>query len=571
MMVRSVLLLLGVGLWAPVSNSFQFMKGWKMPTHDPYAEEVKDKFGDKKLVVLTGTSSGLGRKTAMALLRTGEYHVIGAVRDVDKMEAVAEVDGFDMNNFTPMYCELNSFDSVREFCKKVDEFRLSKPIDRLICNAGVYQPTLPYAKWSVDNHEQTMQINYLSHFLMISILMKSMLDSPDPRVIMVGSVTGNDNTVGGGGVYPIADLHELDGFKAGFKNPVAMADGYGFIGAKAYKDSKLCLMMMANLLHTKYHKLTGISFSSMYPGCIAESPLFREKREWFRTYFPIFMKFITGGFVGEHEAGQRLFQVAHDPRCKKSGVYWSWNGGPREGRGTEALEKGGQISGGGGAGGGWDSIFENDQSRKVLDVETAMDLFHTSSMITQADWPSLKQVVSPCPTLKVIGAVTQGMVKREELKRMREMGRPGINEDMPLKVTKFKKAVIVTDRVASFTLKNTIGRVARFLGRRLLGRVPETALNGSFHTENAEAENKKSIEAAPTTEESLTTLNTNQELLNAELIAAKVKEDRKTVQIVDREDEALFSQIYEKESAGAMPSPSGNSTSVDSPLVHGSY
>jgi hypothetical protein len=36
-----------------------------------------------------------------------------------------------------------------------------------------------------------------------------------------------------------------------------MADGYGFIGAKAYKDSKLCLMMMANFLHTKYHKLTG--------------------------------------------------------------------------------------------------------------------------------------------------------------------------------------------------------------------------------------------------------------------------------------------------------------------------
>ena len=84
--------------------------------------------------------------------------------------------------------------------------------------------------------------------------------------------------VGGGGVYPIADLHTLDGFRAGFTNPIAMADGYGYIGAKAYKDSKLCLMMMANLLHTKYHKLTGVAFSSMYPGCIAESPLFREKR-----------------------------------------------------------------------------------------------------------------------------------------------------------------------------------------------------------------------------------------------------------------------------------------------------
>jgi protochlorophyllide reductase len=247
-----------------------------------------------ELVVITGASSGLGRKAALALLRSGEYHVVGAVRDLDKMEAVAEVDGFDLDNFTPMHCELNSFDSVREFCKNLDEFRMSKPIDRLICNAGVYQPSLDHAKWSVDNHEQTMQINYLSHFLMISQLMDSMIDSTDPRVIMVGSVTGNDNTVGGGGVYPIADLHELEGFKQGFTNPISMADGYGFVGAKAYKDSKLCLMMMANFLHTKYHKLTGVTFCSMYPGCIAESPLFREKRAWFRKYFPIFMKFITG-------------------------------------------------------------------------------------------------------------------------------------------------------------------------------------------------------------------------------------------------------------------------------------
>ena len=344
--------------------------------------------------------------------------MIAAVRDLDKMEAVCEVDEFDTENFTPMYCEMNSFESVREFSKNVEEFRGDYPIDRLICNAGIYQPSLRYAKWSKDGHEQTMQSNFLSHFLMISQLMDSMKGSSDPRVTMVGSVTGNDNTVGGGGVYPIADLHDLDGFKAGFNRPIEMADGYGFIGAKAYKDSKLCLMILANFLHAKYHKSTGIAFSSMYPGCIAESPLFREKRAWFRAYFPTFMKFITGksdrqmdecrfpkiciyispfslhlfsirlgGFVGEHEAGQRLFQTMHDPRCSKSGVYWSWNGGPREGRGAEALEKAGQISGGGGAGGGWDSIFENDQSGKVLNIDTGFKLFQYATQITGADWP----------------------------------------------------------------------------------------------------------------------------------------------------------------------------------------
>ena len=105
------------------------------------------------------------------------------------------------------------------------------------------------------------------------------------------------------------------------------------------------------------------------------------------------MFFRTGGFVGEHEAGQRLFQAVHDPRCSKSGVYWSWNGGPREGRGKAALEKGGQISGGGGAGGGWDSVFENDQSAKVLDVSTALKLYEYSTEICGAEWPDLKQVV----------------------------------------------------------------------------------------------------------------------------------------------------------------------------------
>ena len=81
------------------------------------------------------------------------------------------------------------------------------------------------------------------------------------------------------------------------------------------------------------------------------------------------MKYITGGYVSEPEAGERLFQVITDRRCSKSGVYWSWNGGPREGRGVDAIKNGGKIVGAGGAGGDWDSIYENDQSDKVRDPE----------------------------------------------------------------------------------------------------------------------------------------------------------------------------------------------------------
>ena len=58
-------------------------------------------------------------------------------------------------------------------------------------------------------------------------------------------------------------------------------------------------MMTVAELHRRYHKDTGIVFSSMYPGCIAETALFREKRTWFRKVFPWFMKvcflFVLGG------------------------------------------------------------------------------------------------------------------------------------------------------------------------------------------------------------------------------------------------------------------------------------
>lgn len=546
-MIQRILLLIAL-LVAVATNvdGFKFMSKLQPPKILTDQQKVaiaktEERFGDKKLVVITGCSSGLGRETVKNLLATDKYHVIGAVRDVDKMEAVAEVDGFNMDNFHIMECELNSFESVHQFCEDLKEYQMTKPIDRLICNAGVYQPSLPTAKWSVDGHEQTMQINFLSHFLMISEFLDNMKEADDPRVIMVGSVTGNDNTVGGGGVYPIADLKNLDGFKAGFNNPIAMADGYGFIGAKAYKDSKLSLMMMSNFLHSKFNRSHGITFSSIYPGCIAETPLFREKRAWFRKYFPIFMKYITGGYVGVEEAGQRLFQVAHDPRCSKSGVYWSWNGGPREGRGAAALEKGGQISGGGGAGGGWDSIYINDQSDKVNNLELCVDLFKSATEITGAKWPEAKTFTSPCPTLMVIGAVSTNMIAREELKRMAE--RPGFNEDgTPIKMTKRKKAALVADKIlVQGVLGNTVGRVGRIAGRLLLGKVPETAIEGSFQEEKPLEE----VAAAP--------VSTDDTTAPPEMI--EVKET--SFIDVDEEDMAILEgEIFDKVFANGNKAPS---------------
>jgi protochlorophyllide reductase len=84
------------------------------------------------------------------------------------------------------------------------------------------------------------------------------------------------------------------------------------------------------------------------------------------------MKYVTGGYVGEEEAGERLAQVIDDPKCSKSGVYWSWNGNAAT---VGAYSSDGKPKGAGGSGG---EIFENDQSTAVKDQETARKMWDLS-------------------------------------------------------------------------------------------------------------------------------------------------------------------------------------------------
>ena len=88
------------------------------------------------------------------------------------MSTVAEVEGFDPKSFTIMKLDLASFQSVRDFVAELKEFKADKPLDRLVCNAAVYQPSLPDAKYTEDGHEQQLQINHLSHFLLSSLLVR---------------------------------------------------------------------------------------------------------------------------------------------------------------------------------------------------------------------------------------------------------------------------------------------------------------------------------------------------------------------------------------------------------------
>ena len=96
----------------------------------------------KKLAVITGTTSGLGKETARSLIESGDYFVVCAVRDTEKMAEVASDMGFEESSYSIMELDLGSYASTKNFAKNLKASK-SKGLDALVCNAAVYQPALP--------------------------------------------------------------------------------------------------------------------------------------------------------------------------------------------------------------------------------------------------------------------------------------------------------------------------------------------------------------------------------------------------------------------------------------------
>ncbi|BAF26869.1 Os10g0496900 [Oryza sativa Japonica Group] len=247
-------------------------------------------------------------------------------RDFLKASRAAKAAGMEKGSYTIVHLDLASLDSVRQFVANVR--RLEMPVDVVVCNAAVYQPTAKQPSFTADGFEMSVGVNHLGHFLLARELLADLTSSdyPSKRLIIVGSITGNTNTLAGN-VPPKANLGDLRGLASGLDgvSSSAMIDGGEFDGAKAYKDSKVCNMLTMQEFHRRYHGETGVTFASLYPGCIATTGLFREHVPLFRLLFPPFQKYITKGYVSEEEAGKRLAQVVSDPSLTKSGVYWSWN------------------------------------------------------------------------------------------------------------------------------------------------------------------------------------------------------------------------------------------------------
>ena len=110
-------------------------------------------------------------------------------------------------------------------------------------------------------------------------------------------------------------------------------------------------------------------------------------------------------------------------------------------------------------------------------------------------------------------------------------------------MTKRKKAALVADKIlVQGVLGNTVGRVGRIAGRLLLGKVPETAIEGSFQEEKPLEE----VAAAPVAIDDTTA--------PPEMIEVQ---KTKFIDVVDEEDKAILEgEIFDQVFANGNKAPS---------------
>ncbi len=298
----------------------------------------------KGLVLITGTTSGVGLNTLKPLLSFG-WEVIAVNRSNKRAVEIAQdsLTDSEIKNIHFIEVDLSDLDDVRDGCSEILK-KFEKPINSIICNAAVYKPRLRKPERSPQGFENSMAVNHFGHFLLINLLLDNILSSEKeivlngrttkfkPRITVLGTVTANYSELGGRIPIPApADLGNLSGFKNGFLSPISMANGKKFKPGKAYKDSKLCNMVTVQELSKKYSK-ERIIVNSLYPGCVADTKLFRDTPWLFRFLFPIFQKFITKGYVTQRLAGERVAQVSTLKEYAKPAVHWSWGNRQKLGR-----------------------------------------------------------------------------------------------------------------------------------------------------------------------------------------------------------------------------------------------
>ena len=258
---------------------------------------------DGKTIVITGGNRGIGKAVAIELARRGGRIVFGC-RDAQLAKAAADEIAKEVPNAPPITIhklDLASIESINYFAQTILDTERS--IDILINNAGVIATT---KRTTSDGHELNWGVNHLGPFLLTLLLVERMKQSPNAKIISVGSASA---------VY----VNSIN-----FDN-LSFAKGWNYM--EAYGQSKLAIILITQELARRLPP--NIHTYAVDPGFV-KTDLFRENPAMFQL--PVLSQMYKFGMsvsskIGFRTAAQGAAPIIHcatSPEADvQSGLYYA--------------------------------------------------------------------------------------------------------------------------------------------------------------------------------------------------------------------------------------------------------
>lgn len=212
-------------------------------------QEGRPEIGDRPVMLVTGSTDGLGREVARRLAATGA-HVIVHGRNLERGTALVDEITADGRGTAAFHAaDLASLDEVRTFANAL--LRDYERIDVLVNNAGIWLNRSEERPLSEDGHELHFAVNYLSGYLLTRMLLPLILNTPGARIISVASAAQR----------PI-DFDD-----------VMLTSGYS--GSRAYAQSKLAQILFTIDLAEELAN-ESVIVAALHPATMMDTPMVRE-------------------------------------------------------------------------------------------------------------------------------------------------------------------------------------------------------------------------------------------------------------------------------------------------------
>ena len=265
-----------------------------------------------KVVIITGASSGIGKESAIDLVKHGAQVILACRNEKKTKRAMESLNDEQKKLIQYIHLDLSDFNSIIEFSETVKKGYIK--IDILMNNAGLFPQNYALTK---DNMEYYLQANFVGHVL-LTFLLFNMFDKNDSRIINLSSIaytaTDYKNDIN---IKEMYDLTKTE--KKYFKNIQGKGSLYG--------NTKILMIYFSKFL-TKLceEKYTYIKSAAVHPGSVdTEFMRFIDNSNFIIKYaFQMFIPIIKYFFKTPEDGAQTQLNLCYIPFNEFiSGGYYS--------------------------------------------------------------------------------------------------------------------------------------------------------------------------------------------------------------------------------------------------------